>query len=97
MIQAPFAIGMALLSVLASLIRQVFGLPQYLNYTFFEALNMYILQLYSHNKKVIHTTIYISGNIKRTIKADHILELSGLAILLLSFFNHICKINCKVV
>ena len=33
---------------------------------------------------------YISGNIKRTIKADHIL---GLAILLLSFINHICKIN----
>ena len=60
MIQAPFAIGMALLSVLASFIRQVFlVLPQYLTYTFFEALNMYILQLYNHNQKAIHKTKHI--------------------------------------
>ena len=49
---------------------------------------------------VIQTTLYksISGNIKRTIMADPILELAGLGLFCYSrFINHICKLDCKVV
>ena len=57
--------------------------------------------LYIHNQKdpeliqlIRRLYIYISGYLKRTIKADHILDLEGLGFFCYySFINPICKIR----